>query len=79
MSRCRRTDSLLSEVFAGRALTHEQREHASGCTECARVLALARRFERELQAAVTAMVPEPATAALARSTMRRCRMEEDTN
>lgn len=67
MNRCRRTDSLLAEVFAGRALTREQREHATDCSECARVLALSRRFERELQTAVTAMVPEPTTAAVARA------------
>jgi len=48
MSRCRRTDALLAVVFAGEGLTSAEADHAAGCPECARALALARRFDGEL-------------------------------
>jgi len=62
MSRCRRTDALLDATIAGVGLTGEQSNHATRCTECARALASARRFEAELAGIALELSPEPMPA-----------------
>lgn len=62
MSRCHRTDALLEAALAGAVLTPREADHVTGCAECARAAALARRFESELYAVGAELVPEPASA-----------------
>lgn len=59
MSRCRRTDELLDATFINAGLTRGQADHLGGCGECARILALVRRFDSELRGVGTELVPEP--------------------
>jgi hypothetical protein len=59
MSRCSRTDALLDASLRGDVLTGSEADHATNCAECARTLAEARRFERELQTVGTELSPEP--------------------
>ena len=63
MSRCTRTDSLLDELFVSGAVTPSQREHVLVCSECARSLALARRFDRDLRTVGAELAPEPMSGA----------------
>lgn len=62
MSRCRRTDELLDVVFSGVGLTRSQADHLGSCSECARTLALAGRFDSELRGVGAELVPEPAAS-----------------
>lgn len=48
MSRCGRTDALLDAIFSDTGPTASQARHLAACPECARLLALARRFDGEL-------------------------------
>jgi hypothetical protein len=59
MSRCRRTDELLDATFIDAGLTRGQADHLGGCSECARNLALVRRFDSELRGVGAQLVPEP--------------------
>lgn len=59
MSRCRRTDALLMAVFAGDGLSAAQDAHGAACPECARALALARRFDGELHRVSGDLVTQP--------------------
>lgn len=59
MSRCHQTDALLDAIFVGTDLTRAEAAHIAACTECARALALARRFDGELQRVGLDMSPEP--------------------
>lgn len=61
MSRCRQTDALLSAVFAEDGPTAAQADHVTGCPECARALALARRFDGELHRIGGAIAGHPPT------------------
>jgi hypothetical protein len=58
MSRCAQTDGLLDAVFASADLTRSQADHAAGCSECARALAQARRFDGELDRTGAELSPE---------------------
>lgn len=60
MSRCGRTAALVEAELDGGRLTDAQSSHASQCPECARALAHARRFGRELHRAVLDLTPEAA-------------------
>jgi len=62
MSRCAQTDRLLDAIFASADLTRSQADHAAGCSECARALAHARRFDGELHRTGAEMSPEPMPA-----------------
>jgi len=64
MSRCRQTDALLDTGFAGTGLTREQADHAARCSECARALAQARRFDGELHRVGAELSPEPVPSAV---------------
>lgn len=63
MSRCRQTEALLDATFAGTGFTRAEADHAAGCSECARALAQARRFDAELSRAGLELAPEPMPAA----------------
>ncbi len=57
--RCRRTPALLDVVLAERDLTADELAHVVGCPACARALAEARAFERDLARIGHAVTPEP--------------------
>lgn len=59
MSRCPRTDALLDATLSGAGPSAAEADHAAACTECARAMATARRFGRELHAAGAELAPEP--------------------
>jgi hypothetical protein len=59
MSRCARTDAILEATFSGAGLSTNEADHAAVCAECARALAGARRFDRELHLVGSELVPEP--------------------
>jgi hypothetical protein len=59
MSRCSRTDALLDATLSSAGLSPAEADHATTCTECARALASARRFDRALHAAGAELAPEP--------------------
>lgn len=58
MSRCARTEQLLDAAFAGVDLTRRQAKHLAACAECARALALLRRFDSRLGAVGRQVAPE---------------------
>jgi len=62
MSRCAQTDGLLDTIFAAADVTRSQADHAAGCSECARAMAQARRFDRELYRIGVEVSPEPMPA-----------------
>lgn len=62
MSRCRQTERLLDVTFSGSDLTRVQADHAVACGDCARALAEARRFDRELGRIGHDLAAEPMTA-----------------
>lgn len=61
MSRCAQTDAILEASF-GSGITRVEAVHAAQCPECARALAVARRFENELRTAGAELSPEPMPA-----------------
>lgn len=63
MSRCHQTDALLDSIFAGTDITRAQADHAAGCSECARALAHARRFDGELHRIGLDLSPEAVSSA----------------
>lgn len=58
MSRCATTRSLLDAVFAEIDLTRDQAGHVATCAECARALALLRRFDADLESVGRDLAPE---------------------
>ncbi len=60
MSRCAATRSLLDAQFAEIDLTRDQAAHLSACAECARAMALLRRFDRDLASVGRDLAPERA-------------------
>ena len=61
MSRCARTGEIVEASF-GPGITRADAGHAAQCPECARALAVARRFENELRTAGAELSPEPMPA-----------------
>jgi hypothetical protein len=62
MSRCAQTDAVLEAAF-GAGIANAQAQHAVGCSECARALAAARRFENELHDIGSELAPVPMATA----------------
>jgi hypothetical protein len=68
MSRCSRTDALLDATILGAGLSAAEADHATSCTECARAMASARRFDRELHSVGVEIAPEPMPPGMATAT-----------
>jgi hypothetical protein len=78
-SRCRQTDALLEATFGEAGLTRAQAAHAADCSECARALALARRFDGELHRVGVDLTAEMVTSAGVTADLGGSRMARNRN
>lgn len=72
LNRCARTAALLDAAFSDAELTSLEAAHVAACAECARALALARRFDGELHRVAAELTADPSNGAAA---MRQVRPE----